>query len=446
MAALIGSKIGIFLTKRLAAVIQILMILAVTTLLLALAAAIWTVLRAFGSSGASLGTGALIVAILSVPLVAYNTYLRHRALGFQKEGHLTDRLAKAVEQLGAEKTVKKIVEDKDGNKVSQETTEPNLEVRIGGLLSLERIAQDSTNYDKGRDHVRVMEIICAYIRHNASAGLAGKYEGDELEDLPDGGDEQQRTAYLDEVEQRYGGGDSLSLWLATLKPPRDDIMLALTILERRSPRQREIEAAHGQEGAVKAVWVFDEKYCPEFPNEDSDLPLDKEILKTFQDELKKWRRELASYSGYRLDLRGCCLQGAALAHFRLGGARLDGTRLEGADLWEARLQGADLWEARLQEANLGEARLDEATDLKGADFPASSLRSVELSSVAITQEQINSSFGDASVTLPKDEHGNLKRAKPKHWPDQELDWLVFDQEWHRWRADPANYKPPQNRP
>jgi hypothetical protein len=40
-------------------------------------------------------------------------------------------------------------------------TEPNIEVRIGAILSLERIAQDSTRYDNGRDHVRVMEILCA---------------------------------------------------------------------------------------------------------------------------------------------------------------------------------------------------------------------------------------------------------------------------------------------
>ncbi|MBP0481104.1 hypothetical protein [Sagittula salina] len=48
-------------------------------------------------------------------------------------------------------------------------TVPKIEVRIGGLLSLERISQDSAAYDKGRDHIRVMEIICAYIRNNSPA-------------------------------------------------------------------------------------------------------------------------------------------------------------------------------------------------------------------------------------------------------------------------------------
>lgn len=138
--------------------------------LLALAAAVVVMAdMAEGGGAANLGQGALILGILSAPFVIWNTVIRHRTLGFQKEGHLTDRLTKAVEQLGAEKTVKKVVlgedgqpvRDKDGKPTTRETTEPNLEVRMGGLLSLERIAQDSAAYDKGRDHVRVMEIICA---------------------------------------------------------------------------------------------------------------------------------------------------------------------------------------------------------------------------------------------------------------------------------------------
>lgn len=45
---------------------------------------------------------------------------------------------------------------------SEERTEPNIEVRLGALYSLARIAQDSP-----RDHMPIMEILCAYIRQNA---------------------------------------------------------------------------------------------------------------------------------------------------------------------------------------------------------------------------------------------------------------------------------------
>lgn len=393
--------------------------------LTALCAAVALLLRTIGGADGSLGTGALIVAILSVPLVVYNTYLKHRALGFQKEGHLTDRLAKAVEQLGAEKTVKRSVKGEDGKPVTQETTEPNLEVRMGGLLSLERIAQDSTAYDKGRDHVRVMEIICAYIRHNAPASKAQEFGEGELDELPEDASKEQVAKHLEEIKRRNGANGSLKKWTSTLSPPRDDIMLALTILGRRSPRQRRIEAAHGQEGVVEANWVFDQP-CPTLPDDRMGQPVGRDARETFRDALKKWQSKLWEYPGYRLDLRDCCLQRAALDKFRLGGALLAGTRLEGANLFGARLEGADL----------AEARLDETTDLRAADFSASALRKVDLSSVAITQEQINAGFGDGSVTLPD----GINR--PGHWPTQELEWEQFNEEWRRWADDPENYIPP----
>jgi hypothetical protein len=193
-----------------------------------------------------LGLGALLAALLGAPFVIWGTWLKYQTVRYQKEGHITDRINKAVEQLGAEKKVDRIgrpvtiwmgeveeyeatgdaarsLMEKPRTKVepkawkglegaieqafdkqdlhlvrtwsSQRTvieykgealvlakdeivgsegtwnvfseTVPNLEVRIGAILSLERIAQDSTIHDKGRDHVRVMEILCAYVRENA---------------------------------------------------------------------------------------------------------------------------------------------------------------------------------------------------------------------------------------------------------------------------------------
>lgn len=40
--------------------------------------------------------------------------------------------------------------------------EPNLEVRLGAIYALERIAQDSI-----RDHIQIVEILCAYVRQNS---------------------------------------------------------------------------------------------------------------------------------------------------------------------------------------------------------------------------------------------------------------------------------------
>lgn len=129
-----------------------------------------------------LGTGALLVGLLGAPFLVWSTVIKQTTLNFQREGHITDRISKAVEQLGAEKTVKVPGDGAHGKPV--ERTVPNIEVRIGGILSLERIAQDSTRYDRGRDHVRCMEILCAYVRENAKLGTEEEAADDAEAALP----------------------------------------------------------------------------------------------------------------------------------------------------------------------------------------------------------------------------------------------------------------------
>ena len=63
-----------------------------------------------------------------------------------EDGRITDRFSTAVEQLGAT--------NKDGSK--------QIEPRLGGIYSLERIASDSK-----RDARTILELLCAYVRENA---------------------------------------------------------------------------------------------------------------------------------------------------------------------------------------------------------------------------------------------------------------------------------------
>lgn len=67
-----------------------------------------------------------------------------RSFILSREGHVTDRYTKAIEQLG-----------------SQE-----LDVRVGGIYALERIARDSR-----RDHPTVMEVLTAFIRVHSNQNL-----------------------------------------------------------------------------------------------------------------------------------------------------------------------------------------------------------------------------------------------------------------------------------
>ena len=107
-----------------------------------------------------------------------------------EQGLITERITKAIEQLGAEKTVYK-----DG----QANTEPNLEVRLGALYALERIAQDSE-----RDHIPIMETLCAYIRENAKHRDPVDYPEEDWVGLDDYSDEAARAAHLAKRLERFG--------------------------------------------------------------------------------------------------------------------------------------------------------------------------------------------------------------------------------------------------
>ena len=63
-----------------------------------------------------------------------------RNFTLSREGQVTDRYTKAIEQLGSDK----------------------LDVRIGGIYALERVARDSA-----RDHSTVMEVLTAFIREHS---------------------------------------------------------------------------------------------------------------------------------------------------------------------------------------------------------------------------------------------------------------------------------------
>jgi hypothetical protein len=86
------------------------------------------------------GVGTLIAAIVAGVIGARLTWRQMRSNEIAQEGQITDRFSQAIEQLGA----------------------TNLEVRLGGIYALERVARDSE-----RDHWPIMEIFTAYIREHA---------------------------------------------------------------------------------------------------------------------------------------------------------------------------------------------------------------------------------------------------------------------------------------
>jgi len=74
--------------------------------------------------------------------------ISQRTLETQQDQQVTERFTRAIDQLGAT--------DEEGNK--------RLEIRLGGIYALERIAQDSPK----RDYSTVFEVLSAYVRENTS--------------------------------------------------------------------------------------------------------------------------------------------------------------------------------------------------------------------------------------------------------------------------------------
>jgi hypothetical protein len=86
--------------------------------------------------------GALIQLLGGGILVA-GLYFTARGFRLSREGHITDRYSKAVEQLG----------------------NPNLDVRIGGIYALERLARDSS-----LDRETVVYVLATFIREHTRVG------------------------------------------------------------------------------------------------------------------------------------------------------------------------------------------------------------------------------------------------------------------------------------
>ncbi|WP_187393014.1 pentapeptide repeat-containing protein [Maritimibacter fusiformis] len=429
------------------------------------------------------------IGVLGGILAALAAYIRiftiERQTTAQEQGLITDRINKAVENLGATRTVQRQRRRKTGalayapdeagepdysQPIFEEVTEPNLEVRIGGIYALERIARDNLDY-----HVQIMEILTAYVRENAKATDAEDFPEPDWKPLPDDATDEERRAREAARAERFGRFffESKAFQWARKLCTGTDIQAALTVIGRRSARQIEQEKADTRQrkegyrpdlrgtslqGADLSNLDFSGVNFVGVRMEGADLRearIERANLHAAHLQgagLHEARLEGAFLSNTwlegadlsiarieRAELIGARLDGAYLSNARMEGARLNGIRLEGAFLGGARMDGADLSGARMDGADLRRAHLDQSTVLNFGSTAGAALSDIDLTDVKISTEQISSMFGDGTVILPD------TIPRPSHWPDTELDWGDFEDEWHLWQSDPAAYVPPQHR-
>src|SRR5919199_4284921 len=104
--------------------------------------------------------------------------ISQRTLETQQDQQVTERFTRAIDQLGA----------------TGEDGKPKLEIRLGGIYALERIAKDSPD----RDYSTVMEVLTAYARENAPYHPV---ESPNPSSAPEEADQQEERGKPDEPEE-----------------------------------------------------------------------------------------------------------------------------------------------------------------------------------------------------------------------------------------------------
>jgi uncharacterized protein YjbI with pentapeptide repeats len=421
--------------------------------------------------------GLILAAAFGAPFVAWRSIVAHRTADITQHGQVTDRINTAVQGLGADKTVKD-PDDPDG----AERTAPNMEVRIGSIYALARIARENLSF-----HVQIMQILCAYVRENSKAEGAVPFKMPKMpgEDVEEGGLRAVWRLWKADLDVY------ISAFKQSLKP-KTDIQTVLEVLGRRTPEQQAREAGwpnSDKDGVFVFATIPKLVAYPKDYNPAAHAAWAKQMAAFKSDVGDRFR----AYTGYRLDLRKTNLQGYDLSNLNFRGARfnlaqmqaadltgaqiqgatlsyaqmqwatlshaemqgadltfaemeradLRNARMQGADLSNAQMSGADLGYAEMQGADLSNAQMSKETDLTDAVLTGALVKSVDEATIELLRPFWSDIFADGTVVVPKGE-------RPAHWPTDDLEYhpwgpgdFPFHIEWRKWLSNPDSFPPPK---
>lgn len=288
-----------------------------------------------------------IAQIFGAVLVFIGFFLAWQRNQIQQEGQLTERFTKAIEQLGK----------------SNEQGTPTIEIRLGGIYALEKLAKDSREY-----HDQIFETLTAYVRENAPWPPAVPASG---------------ATTFSTTTASASGAATLT---ATETPLRKDIQAVLTVIGRR--RWTRFEEGRldlsstdlRRANLYKANLVrvnFERTNLTCASLEQSNLT-DAWLYWAILERAHLEKANLIGAKLYNANLTGAWLEKANLMVAKLYNADLGGAHLLEANLTGADLCGADLRYARLNKANLTGAELYGA-DLTDANLKEANLTSAEFS-------------------------------------------------------------------
>ena len=277
-----------------------------------------------------------------------------------RDGKITERFSKAVELLGDEK----------------------LEVRLGGIYALERIARDSQP-----DHWTVMEVLTAFIREYPHGKFSDQTSTNEAAKTPS------------DITQPLQVDSSISRATIEDKKIPTDIQASLMVIGRR--KWVDEETPHQRLDLRKAALKGAELPQMNF--------LNVELIGANLTGANLTGTNLTGANLTRANLTGANLTGANLTGTNLTGANLTGANLTGAHLAKADLRRAILTKTNLSDANLSEADLSEAicrgTKFLQANFSGAKLTRTKLAAklsetIGLTWEQVLEAEISSYTSLP----------------------------------------------
>lgn len=285
--------------------------------------------------------------------------LTNRTYRLSQQGQLADRYTRAIAQLGDDR----------------------LDVRLGGIYALERIAVDSK-----RDHPTAVEVLGAYVRERSRSSTQMVRPAN------------RRTAHPLTIRKQVKLGV--------------DIQAALTVLGRL-PRRSGVSRGDLSEANLTGAYLgrADLTRANLFGMKLTEviLPgakLTEATLDTADLTGASLRRaNLRKATFYKADLTGADLRGADLRKAFLEVANLTRADLSFGKLTRAYLRKADLVEVDLYGVNCTLANLSGAnftkSDLSAAIFILANLSGANLAEArGLFQYQVNVAFGDEYTQLP----------------------------------------------
>ena len=276
--------------------------------------------------GMFLKIGAGLFALGAFVYTARNFTLSRRAHELSSQGQLTDRYTKAIDQLGSEE----------------------VDVRIGGIYALERIAADSV-----RDHGVIMEVLTAFVRRKAE----------------------------------HNGSHSTGR-------PAADIRAAMSVIARRDSSADRGMTIDLHDVDISGINI-------------EGAQLASAMLRGVT--LDNAQMSGANLTGATLDsasMANATLTRATLDNAQMSGANLTGATLDSASMANAALTRATLDNAQMSGANLTGATLDSASmanaNLTGIIMDKSTLKNAQLS---------RADFSRGALRLAKFPEANLAGAR-----------------------------------